>query len=84
MKRIILILLLVSLTSCGRLVKTQVVECTYPPKPEKPIYYKLDWDYENGKYCLDENGAKNLIRNKIMQDGYETDLEIIIEGKNGK
>jgi hypothetical protein len=48
--------------------------------PEKPSYYSVEWEYVDGLYCTTDSGAKSFIKNKIIQDGYTEDLEIILEG----
>ena len=67
------------------LVKTEYIKPTVPPLPPKPNYYpvkfkSVEWDHGKYDYCLDEQGAKNFLKNKALQDDREKDLEEIIEG----
>ena len=62
---------------CGTITKVQYVKPTVPPLPAKPDYYAVPF---NENYCLDEGGAKNLLKNKALIDDYTKQLEAIIEG----
>lgn len=75
------ILLCLSLIGCGssEIVKTQFIKSTVPPLPDKPTYYDIQWN-NSGGYCLDEQGAKNLLKNKALTDDYIRQLENTIEG----
>lgn len=72
--------LLVLLTACGQKITSNIIGCNLPNLPEKPKYYSVEWQFSNGLYCVTEDGAKNILRNKTLQDGYEFDLETIISG----
>lgn len=82
---IFLFFTLMGCTPKKELVKTEYIRPTVPPLPAKPNYYpvkfkSVEWDHGKYDYCLDEQGSKNLLRNKALQDGRERDLEGIIEG----
>jgi hypothetical protein len=48
--------------------------------PTTPDYYPVVWQKMDDLYCLSPGSAKNLLKNKTLQDGRERDLEAIIEG----
>jgi hypothetical protein len=80
MKRILIAAMLSAmlLTACGgKLVRTEYIRQTIPPLPAKPEYYPVPFD---GNYCLDEQGARNLLKNRELDKDYQTQLEGIIEG----
>lgn len=84
MKKLILIIaaiaLLLSLIGCGKpLVRTELIKTQIPALPARPDYYPVIWK-GTGSYCLDEQAAKNLLKNKALQDSREKELEMIIEG----
>ena len=60
---------------CGKIVQTEYLPCVYPVRPEKPVYEKIKWQYNNGLYCVTEDGAKKFLTNKAKQDSYTTMLE---------
>lgn len=74
MKATALILCGMLLTACTA-VKTVYIKPTIPPLPEKPQYYSYQFD---DNLCLDEQSARNLLKNKALQDDYITQLESII------
>lgn len=65
------------LMGCGTLTKTVYVKQTIPPLPTPPDYYSVEW---SGDYCLDEQNAKNLLKNKALIDDYVQQLIALIEG----
>lgn len=71
-----------SLTGCGTspIVRTEHIKQTIPPLPTTPDYYPVVWQKMDDLYCLSPGSAKNLLKNKTLQDGRERDLEAIIEG----
>lgn len=72
--------LLVLLTACGPKITSNIIDCNLPKSPDKPKYYSVEWKFTNGLYCVTEDGAKDILRNKLLQDGYEFDLESILSG----
>lgn len=72
--------LLVLLTACGPKITSNIIDCNLPKSPDKPKYYPVEWRFDKGLYCVTEEGAKNILKNKILQDGYEFDLETILNG----
>lgn len=64
---------------CGTLTKTIYVKQTIPPLPDKPEYYSVPFDEG---YCLSEQGAKNMLKNKALLDDYVRQLEEILQGLN--
>lgn len=71
-----------SLMGCGSspIVRTEYVRQQIPSLPSHPEYYPVQWAKAGDDYCLDTADAKNLLKNKALQDAREKDLEIIIEG----
>jgi lipopolysaccharide export system protein LptC len=75
MRVLAIILCGILLTGCITTVKTVYVKPTIPPLPDKPQYYQYQFDQN---LCLDEKGAKALLKNKALTDDYITQLESII------
>lgn len=73
---------MLSLTGCGTgpISTTEYIRPTIPALPAKPDYYPVAWQKVDELYCLTPGSAKNLLKNKALQDGREKDLEEIIEG----
>ena len=80
----ILVLFSGLLTACGPKIVSNIIGCNVPPMPDKPTYHSVEWQHKDGLYCTTEDGAKGFIKNKIIQDGYTNDLEIILEGMRTK
>lgn len=74
MRSTALILCAMLLTACSA-VKTVYVKPTIPPLPDKPQYYSYKFD---DNLCLTEQDARNLLKNKALQDDYINQLESII------
>lgn len=93
MRRLILILFLLSSTACSTapLVKTEYIRQEIPPLPAAPDYYDVLWqiaplpsgertDARGGSlYCLDEENAKNLLKNIILLRARAAELAGILE-----
>jgi hypothetical protein len=62
-------------------VRTEYIKQTLPAKPEPPKYYPVEWTVdEEGRYCLDEKNAKNLLKNMALMRDYLRQWEKIYEG----
>lgn len=62
---------------CSAISRVSYVKPIVPPLPEKPTYYSVPWG--NGPYCLDEQGAKNLLKNRALDEDYINQLKSIID-----
>jgi len=83
MKKALLILILcfVSLMGCSpskQIVRTEYIKTEIPPIPADPVYYRVTWQAENGRYCLTEEGAKNLLKNMGLMKSYQKDMKSIL------
>ena len=75
------------LTGCTpvkQIVKTEYVYPTIPPMPAEPEYYPVVFGRCAEGYYLDEENAKNLLKNLAIEDAHTADLKIILEGLKPK
>jgi hypothetical protein len=79
------------LIACAPLATTQIVRTEYirqqiPPRPQLPDYYPVEWGVEQGKYYVDETGAKNVLKNRELDKSYQAEVESIFNTmeKSGK
>lgn len=70
-----LILCAMLLTGCG--TSKIVYKCDVPEVPKAPTYYHPQFD---DKYCLTEEGARQLLKNKALNDDYIRQLLLILKG----
>jgi len=79
MIRAVAILCLMSLTACtppaSQIVRTEYVRRQTPPKPEAPDYFPVQWGGEKGRYCVDEEGAKNMLKNRELDKAYQAEVD---------
>lgn len=61
------------------MTKVEYIKQTIPPTPIRNEYYNVQWQKHGELYCIDGHNAKNMLKNKVLQDGRERDLEEIIE-----
>ena len=77
-------LFLIALTACStipeQVIKTEYIKQSIPPLPERAQYYSVKFLFKDGGYWLDEINAKNLLKNKVLSDGYTKELEDILQG----
>ena len=73
----VLMIFTMLLMGCGTISRMVYVKPTIPPLPEKPSYYSMKFDKN---YCLSEQDARNMLKNKSLLDGYVKELETILEG----
>ena len=72
---------LMLLVGCSsQIVKTEYIKPTVPALPAPPDYYEVAWRKVGELYCVDADNAKNLLKNKRLQDDYTEQHEAIIEG----
>jgi len=78
---------LIGLTACSArtAVKTAYIPASVPELPPEPAYYEVLWraSATPGWYCLDEAGAKNLLKNHAIMQGYQAELRQILETLSG-
>ncbi len=78
-KKILMILCLLSLIGCSRLVQTKYIKPEIPDIPEKPEYYDVQWFKIDSNYCVNKENAKNLLKNKAIDDAYQQKLRLILQ-----
>lgn len=82
MRRLIIaILCLLSLTACSHapLVKTEYIRPEVPAIPAMPQMYDVRFQASGGCYCLDEDNAKNLLKNILLLQAHDTAVTGILE-----
>lgn len=50
--------------------------------PEKPQLPEVKWQKEGAMYCVDNDNAKNIIKQKVLRDKYEEQLKAVINACN--
>ena len=73
MKKLLILVMLfsMSLIGCGKsFINKEYIYPTIPDDPVAPIYYPVEFQKVEDFYCLDNNGAKNLLKNKTLADDY--------------
>jgi hypothetical protein len=65
------------LMGCSGITKTIYVKPTLPPMPDKPSYYAYEFDDD---LKLNEDNAKNLLKNMELMKDYIRQLEEYIKG----
>ncbi len=77
-----MILFCVSLIGCStkQIVRTEYIKQQIPDLPQEPEYYPVQWHMSGMSYCLDEGNAKNLLKNRGLDKGYQEELRNILEG----
>lgn len=79
----VLAFLIFLMVGCSSIVKTVYIKQELPYIPEKPDYYGVTFHEIERRYCLDENNAKNLLKNRILDLGYMEELRKILDGLKG-
>ena len=80
MKVLLAILFLIVSIGCSGITKTVYIKPDIPELPAKPGYYSVEFQKNGGLYCVDEGNAKNLLKNREVDKGYQEELRTIIEG----
>lgn len=58
-----------------QIVKTEYIRQQAPPVPAPPAYYPVTFVAKDGSYCTsDEKSAKNLLKNRELDKGYQTEM----------
>lgn len=76
-KMILSISLIVLISSCS--ITKSNIKFDIPIRSELP---KVEWQQINGMYCVDEQNAKNLLKQKVIYNSYEEQLKTVIESCN--
>jgi len=82
MKKVILLLMILFLMGsigCGTISKSVFVKPKPPEMPQEPSYYSVEWKDCDGNYCLDEENAGNLLKNKSLIDDFVNQLKATIK-----
>jgi hypothetical protein len=57
------------------------VRATVPDLPQPPAYYPVSWrSHEPGIYTLDAENARNLLKNRALDEARQSELRHILEG----
>lgn len=66
-----------------QIVKTEYVRQQAPPVPAPPEYYPVTFVKKDGSYCTsDEKSAKNLLKNRELDKGYQAEMRGSLEDMN--
>jgi len=78
-----LILCLMLLIGCSsapvQVIKTEYVYQQVPPLPNAPALYPVKWQKIERGYLLDEQNAKNWLKNEVLKKQYAGELLLILE-----
>lgn len=77
---------LASLTGCtqgNQIVKTEYIRQEIPSIPAMPEYYPVSFTERDECYCIDAENAKNLLKNRELEKGYEEELKDILNQLKG-
>ena len=77
-----MILFSMLLAGCGSnpIKETEYIRPTIPALPAPPDYYDVKWQKVGELYCVDERGAKGMLKNWELSKDYVTQHQQIIEG----
>ena len=67
-----------------QIVKTEYIRQQVPPLPADPEYYPVVFVKKDGHYCLDETQAKNILKDRALDKGYQGELKGTLESMKGK
>lgn len=66
-----------------QIVRTEYVRQQAPPVPAPPEYYPVTFVKKDGSYCTsDEKSAKNLLKNRAQDKGYQAEMRGSLEDMN--
>lgn len=76
-----MILFCMSLIGCStkQIIKTEYIKQQIPDLPKEPEYYPVQWQSKDGMYCVDEGSAKNLLKNRELDKGYQEEMKEILK-----
>jgi len=81
-----MMLSLTSLTGCtqgNQIVKTEYIRQEIPSIPVSPEYYPVSFTERDERYCIDAENAKNLLKNRELDKGYQGELKDILNQLKG-
>lgn len=62
----------------SQVVRTEYIKQQVPVPPEPPEYYPVKFEIKEGLYCLDQDSAKGLLKNRELDKGYQSELRSIL------
>jgi hypothetical protein len=73
------------LGSTRQIVKIEYIRQQVPPLPTEPEYYSVqfksvEWAPGQYDYYLDPENAKNLLKNRELDKGYQEEMKEILQG----
>lgn len=70
---------LIGCSSTKQIVKTEYIKEHVPDLPKEPEYYPVQWQEKDGMYYMDEGNAKNLLKNREFDKGYQEEMKKILK-----
>jgi hypothetical protein len=70
---------LIGCSSSKQIVKTEYIKQQVSELPKEPEYYEVKWQEKNGIYCVDKDNAKNLLKNRELDKGYQEEMREILK-----
>jgi hypothetical protein len=68
-----------------QIVKTEYIKQQVPEPPAEPAYYTVTWQAGDGRYCLDPENAKNLLKNTEIMKANKNEMRgILIDLRGAK
>ena len=61
------------------MVRTEYVRQQVPPLPASPDYYLPRFRAVGNNYCVDADGAKKLLKNRVLDRTYQGEIRGILE-----
>jgi len=77
-----MILFCMSLIGCSstkQIVKTEYIKQTVPDLPPAPEYYPVIWQVNGSMYCVAEDSALNMLKNRELDKGYQEEMREILK-----
>lgn len=70
---------LIGCSATKQIVKTEHIKQQVPELPKEPEYYPVMWLDKNGMYCINNEAAKNLLKNIEIMKGYQEEMQKILK-----
>ena len=83
---LLIMLSLTSLTGCtqgNQIVKTDYIRQEIPSIPASPEFYPVSFIKRDEYYCIDAENARNLLKNRELEKGYQDELKEILNQIKG-
>lgn len=65
------------------IVRTEYIRPEIPSLPPAPVFYEIRWFLVEGSYCLDAQGARDLLKNIELLRGSDRELrQVLTDLKN--